>query len=108
MRNVPKTFAPSETVTDEELAGVEVDAEDAQIVSRPDGYYWIAPDGRQEIGPFDSREMALLDMGSAADDVPEPGESLQEAEDEIGIADWIDPDTGEPSEGQSNPRFYSE
>ena len=24
-----------------------------------------------------------------------PGESLQEAEDEIGISDWIDPETGE-------------
>jgi hypothetical protein len=30
---------------------------------------------------------------------PEGGESpLHEAENEIGIADWIDPDTGEPAE----------
>lgn len=35
----------------------------------------------------------------------EPGESLQEAEDELGIADWIDPDTGDPAEGQSHPHI---
>ena len=28
----------------------------------------------------------------------EPGESLEEAEDEIGIANWVDPDTGAPAE----------
>ena len=28
----------------------------------------------------------------------EPGESLEEAEAEIGIADWLDPDTGQPAE----------
>jgi hypothetical protein len=32
------------------------------------------------------------------DEAQEPGESLQEAEAEIGISDWIDPDTGEPAE----------
>jgi len=26
----------------------------------------------------------------------EPGETVEEAEDEIGISDWIDPDTGDP------------
>jgi hypothetical protein len=28
----------------------------------------------------------------------EPGETVQEAESEIGIADWVDPETGEPAE----------
>ena len=34
----------------------------------------------------------------------EPGESLEEAEAELGIANWIDPDTGEPAEDVS-PRI---
>ena len=34
----------------------------------------------------------------------EPGESLAEAESEVGIADWIDPDTGQPAE-ESVPRI---
>lgn len=76
-----------------------------QIMVRPDGYYWVAPDGRQEFGPFESLELALADMAAADEEAPEPGETLQEAEDEIGISDWIDPDTGEPAEGHSPPRF---
>ena len=34
-------------------------------------------------------------------DLPEAiteGETLEEAEDEIGISDWIDPETGQPGE----------
>ena len=34
----------------------------------------------------------------------EPGESVAEAESELGMADWIDPDTGEPAE-ESVPRI---
>jgi len=39
-----------------------------------------------------------------ADAVLEPGETLREAEDEVGIADWIDPETGEPAE-ESRPHL---
>ena len=106
MRNLPKTVGARAPV-DEATADLDEPSEEVQVLSRPDGYYWVAPDG-QEIGPFDSREQALADVISADGDTPEPGESLQEAEDEIGIADWIDPDTGEPAEGQSSPRRYSE
>lgn len=79
-----------------------------QIMLRPDGYYWLAPDGRQQFGPFESRELALADMSVSDELAPEPGETLQEAEDEIGIADWIDPETGAPAQGQSPPRFEAE
>jgi hypothetical protein len=37
--------------------------------------------------------MQMLD-----DEALEAGESVEEAEQEIGIADWIDPDTGVPGE----------
>jgi hypothetical protein len=79
-----------------------------QIMLRPDGYYWLAPDGRQQFGPFESRELLLDEMGATDELTPEPGETLQEAEDEIGIADWIDPETGEPAQGQSPPRLDGE
>ena len=78
------------------------------ILVRPDGYYWRAPDGRQEFGPFASVAMAKADRDTLSDEAPLPGETLQEAEDEIGIADWIDPETGEPAEGQSPPRLDEE
>jgi hypothetical protein len=52
--------------------------------------------------------MAKADRDTLSDEAPLPGETLQEAEDEIGIADWIDPETGEPAEGQSPPRLDEE
>lgn len=78
------------------------------IVMRPDGYYWQAPDGKQDVGPFATLEAARADRDAADDRAPEPGETLQEAESEIGIADWIDPHTGEPAEGLSPPHLESE
>jgi len=75
----------------------------ARIIERPDGYYWRAADRGEEYGPFPSRAEADADMQSAEDSEYEPGETLAEAEDEIGISGWIDPDTGEPAE-ESIPR----
>ncbi len=81
------------------------DGPSEQILKHPDGYYWTAPDGKQEFGPFASYEDALADMQASDEESPEPGESLQEAESELGISDWIDPETGEPAEGLSPPRL---
>lgn len=91
---------------------VDIDANDdasARIVARPDGYHWLAPDGRQEFGPFESADEAMADMLVADDAAAQgPGESLHEAEQELGIADWIDPETGAPAEGQSPPHLHDE
>jgi hypothetical protein len=87
---------------------LELDAEDdaESIVARPDGYHWLARDGVQEFGPFETLEEARAAMQAASGDSEhEPAETLQEAELEIGIADWIDPETGEPAEGQSPPHL---
>ena len=80
-----------------------------RIASRPDGHHWLSLDGRREFGPFDSFEEALADMQADAEETAmEPGETLQEAELELGISDWIDPDSGEPAEGLSTPRLHDE
>jgi hypothetical protein len=85
------------------------DVANGSIVARPDGYYWLMPERHQEFGPFSSLELARIDRDTAgAEHAPMPGESLQEAESEIGIADWINPETGEPAEGQSPPRLDEE
>ena len=70
----------------------------ARVFERPDGFYWQAKDGRREYGPFETLIAAIQDMDVLDDESQEPGESLQEAEAEIGISDWIDPETGEPAE----------
>ncbi|MDH3461316.1 MAG: hypothetical protein OEM00_10170 [Burkholderiaceae bacterium] len=79
-----------------------------RIMMRPDGYHWIALDGKNEFGPFATFELALADMNAADDEAPAPAETLPEAEAEIGISDWIDPATGEPAEGQSPPHLRDE
>lgn len=76
-----------------------------EIVLRPDGFYWLAADGGSEVGPFESYELAAADRDAAGEEGPEPGESLAQAEDEIGINDWIDEETGLPAEGQSPPHL---
>ena len=75
-----------------------------RIIERPDGtFYWQAKKDGREYGPFSSLLEAVLDMQSSDEAAIEPGESLAEAESEIGIADWMDPDTGEPAE-ETRPR----
>jgi len=101
MRKVQKTSAAKRLQDAESITDSLVE----NIMLRPDGYYWQAPDGKQDFGPFESIEMAMADMGATDEQAPEPGETLQEAEDEIGIAGWIDPETGELAEGQSPPRL---
>lgn len=77
---------------------------DAQLVEHPDGWYWIAPDGRQQFGPYASAGEARADFDRGLDGPPEVGETLDEAEAELGLADWIDPDTGALAE-DAGPRI---
>lgn len=95
-RPAPHIPAPA---PDEEALDTSNPAE--RIFLRPDGYYWQAPDGRQEIGPFDTHAEAMADMDSGDAGGWTPGETLAEAESEIGVADWIDPDSGGLAEGQA-------
>jgi len=65
-----------------------------------DGFYWEARKGEAH-GPFATRveaEADLLAGGAAAEEDLEVPEALQEAESELGINEWIDPDTGGPAE----------
>ena len=41
---------------------------------------------------------AIQDMEYNAESDYEPGETLEQAEEEIGISSWIDHETGEPGE----------
>jgi hypothetical protein len=83
----------------EELVALELTPPDAgDLVQHPDGWYWLAAGGRQQFGPYASTEEARAASNAAIDEDIEPGETLLEAEQELGIADWLDPDTGEPAE----------
>ena len=82
-----------------------VSADETAIVERPDGYYWVGPDGEPEFGPFESHALARADRDRYSEEAPAEGETVQEAEREIGVNDWIDAETGAPAEGQSPPHL---
>jgi hypothetical protein len=71
-----------------------------RVIEHPDGFYWESKKQGQTFGPFATLAEAEADMlsggASAAEDLE--AESLQEAESELGINEWIDPDTGGPAE----------
>lgn len=68
-----------------------------RIVEHPDGWYWVAPDGHQQFGPFGSMEAVIADM-ETRDAGPDTGQTLNETERELGQLDWIDPETGSLAE----------
>ena len=76
-----------------------VEFDDTRLIERPDGFYWQDKLTEKLYGPFATLNDAITDMQYQAESDYEEGESLREAEAEIGIADWIDPDTGTPAEG---------
>jgi hypothetical protein len=81
--------------------------EELRIVQHPDGYYWRS--GTHEVGPYASVDDARADMQAAeaaegGEGSMEPGETLQQAEDDIGVESWIDPETGALAEEQ-RPRI---
>lgn len=80
------------------------DYDKTRIIERPDGFYWQSKIGGDESGPFPSLIEAIQDMQYRDNSQVEPGETLEEAEADAGIADWIDPETGEPAE-ESIPRL---
>ena len=73
------------------------DFDGKRITERPDGFYWQSVNGDREHGPFPSLHHAIEDMSYSETNI-EVDETLEEAESEIGVADWIDPDTGQPAE----------
>ena len=71
------------------------DYDKMRVIERPDGFYWQDKLSDEMYGPFPTLLEAVQDMQQQEDT---SGETLEEAEAEIGIADHIDPETGQPSE----------
>ena len=91
-----RSAAPKEEALVKEAAPVA-----GRVIERADGFYWEARKDESH-GPFETRAEAEADLladgaTEEEDDVEVPG-ALQEAESELGVNDWIDPDTGGPAE----------
>lgn len=96
-----RRHAPTRQVQGSALLTSSADTPDderlSQVVEHPDGWYWIAPDGHQQFGPFDSVEAVLADM-DPGDAAPDAGQTLQDTERVLGLGEWIDPETGDLAE----------
>lgn len=86
------------------IPATHADFDRTLVIERPDGFYWQDRDKGVEYGPFATLLEAAEDMEYVDESDYEPGETLAEAEDELGLADWIDPDTGSLAEA-GRPHF---
>jgi hypothetical protein len=72
------------------------------VIERPDGFYWES-EGKLN-GPFATLAEAEADLLSGGAAESADPDALPEAESDLGINEWIDPDTGGPAE-DSVPRL---
>jgi hypothetical protein len=89
------------------IAPTPSENDQTQVIERPDGFYWQDKLTEKVYGTFPTLLEAVQDMQGQNDNDYEEGDSLEDAEAEIGIADWIDPETGEPATGVA-PRLSDE
>lgn len=75
-----------------------------RIIERPDGFYWQSTETGEESGPFRTLADAVEDMEFNADSEFDIPDTLEEAEADLGVEGYIDPETGE-LEDPSLPRL---
>jgi hypothetical protein len=73
-------------------------ASDEGLVEHPDGWYWVAADGRQQFGPFASLLLARADRDRASEEAVDEAETEREAEQDLGVYDAIHADVDAPSD----------
>jgi hypothetical protein len=78
-----------------------------QLIERADGFYWHNLQTGELVGPYLTLLEAMEDVQSQEEDAYDESALLHEVGDEIGIADWVDADTGELAEG-AHPHLHNE
>ena len=74
------------------------DFDTTRIIELPDGFFWLDETSGERYGPFASLLEAVEDMQYTAESGYEPGDTLEEVEEELGLSTWLDTDTGELAE----------
>ncbi len=78
--------------------------DNARIIERPDGFYWQSMETDEESGPFRTLTDAVEDLEYNVDVEFDAPDTLEEAEADLGVEGYIDPETGE-LEDPSLPRL---
>jgi hypothetical protein len=68
--------------------------DDGTLLNLPDGWYWLAPDGHQQFGPFDTAELARADQARGSVETVEDDSEVRDVERVAGIAESADVETG--------------
>lgn len=63
------------------------------LLNLPDGWYWEAPDGHQQFGPFDSAELARADRARGSVESADDESAVRDMERVAGIAESADVET---------------
>ncbi|MBK6982548.1 MAG: hypothetical protein IPH30_14300 [Betaproteobacteria bacterium] len=77
---------------------VAAELEDMRVIERADGFWAQPRQGGPDRGPYASLVEAIDDQRIGDEEDFEPGNALAEVEAELGVCDWIDPETSEPAE----------
>jgi hypothetical protein len=101
---IPPAAPPEEEIQEEIQEDVGAKEPERHVMERPDGFYWRSVDSGEEYGPFETLAEAEVDMLAGGDSSNLESADLQEAESDIGVSEWIDPETGGPAE-DSVPRI---
>lgn len=96
-KHTPAAAAPEEEET-------RSNEPERHVIERPDGFYWQSIESGEESGPFETLGEAEADMLAGGDGGNLESADLLEAESDIGVSEWIDPETGGPAE-DSVPRI---
>jgi hypothetical protein len=91
-RNQPQLHRP------QVVPGSAAELEDVKIIERPDGFWVLPAAGNREMGPYATLVEAIEESRAIDGNEIEPGDTLAEAEAQLGVSDWIDPDTSAPAE----------
>lgn len=77
---------------------VAAEFDDTVVVERPNGFYVRWKTGDRETGPFATLLEAIESERPAEEAESDPVAALVEAEADLGVSDWIDPETHAPAE----------
>lgn len=77
---------------------------DDALLTLPDGWYWLAPDGHQQFGPFDSAELARADRARGSIESVEDDSAIRQAEQVAGIGGFADVETEKTREDTESPQ----
>ena len=77
---------------------VAAEFDDTLVIERPNGFYVRWKTGDRETGPFASLVEAIESERPAEEAEGDPVAALLAAEADLGVSDWIDPETHAPAE----------